>query len=209
MPKVPLYNQNREQLGEIELSEPVFAAEVREHLLYAAVRYQRNKARAGTHSTKQRAEVSGGGRKPWKQKGTGRARQGSTRAPNWRGGGAVFGPRPRSHAFKLNKKVRQAALCSALSRRIAENAVVVLDEFTLAELKTKRVLEFMEKFALADMTLVLGAADARVAKAAGNLKTVTVLPTEGVNVYDVLLRRNLVLTRQAVEGLTRRLGGGE
>lgn len=208
MPKVPVFNSNHDQVGDIDLDDSVFGAEVRDHLLYAAVRYQRAKARSGSHHTKQRAEVSGGGRKPWRQKGTGRARQGSTRSPHWKGGGVVFGPRVRSHAFKLNKKVRALALVSALSRRVAENACVVVDDFTLTETKTKRVVEFMERFAIADMTLVTGSVDSSVDLAARNLKSVTVLPTDGINVYDVLRRRNLVLTRQAVEGLTTRLGRG-
>jgi large subunit ribosomal protein L4 len=207
MPKLPVYNQDRKKVGDIELADAVFGAQVREHLLYAAVRYQRAKARSGTHSTKQRAEVSGGGRKPWKQKGTGRARQGSTRSPQWRGGGVVFGPRPRSHAFKLNKQVRRLALCSALSRRVAENQLFVVEDFQLAEMKTKLVGEFMAKFKLADMTLVLPAKDDRVAVAARNLKTVTVLPSVGLNVYDVLRHGSVVVTRQAVEALTQRLAG--
>jgi large subunit ribosomal protein L4 len=206
MSKIPVYNQQRDQVGEIELPE-VFRAEVRDHLLYAAVRYQRAKARAGTHGTKQRAEVSGGGRKPWKQKGTGRARQGSTRSPHWKGGGVVFGPRPRSHAFKMNKKTRAAALSSALSRRAAENAVVVLDEFVLNEVKTRHVASFMDKFELADMVLVVDDGAGGVSLASRNLQSVTVLPAGGLNVYDVLRRKHLVLTREAVNVLARRFGG--
>lgn len=208
MPKLPIYNQNREKVGDIELAEAVFGTTVREHLLYAAVRFQRAKARSGTHSTKQRAEVSGGGRKPWKQKGTGRARQGSTRSPQWRGGGVVFGPRPRSHAFKLNKRVRRLALCSALSRRVAENALVVVDDFQLAEMKTRLVGDFMTRFELKNMTLVLSTADERVSRAARNLKSVTVLPSIGLNVYDVLRHGTVVVTRQAIDTLTQRLAEG-
>ena len=118
MPTVDVFNVQHDKVGEVELPDSVFGVEVREHLLYAAVRYQRAKARAGTHKVKSRSEVRGGGKKPWRQKGTGRARQGTTRAPQWRGGGVVFGPTVRSHAFKLNKKVRRAALKSALSRRV-------------------------------------------------------------------------------------------
>lgn len=208
MPKLPVYNQNYEQVGDIDLADTVFGTTVREHLLYAAVRYQRAKARSGNHSTKQRAEVSGGGRKPWKQKGTGRARQGSTRSPQWRGGGVVFGPRPRSHAFKLNKRVRRLALCSALSRRVAENQLFVVEDFQLPELKTRLVGEFMSKFAVPSMTLVLATKDERIALAARNLKTVTVLPSVGLNVYDVLRHGTVVVTRQAVELLTQRLAAG-
>src|SRR5690242_6026196 len=124
--KIDIFNLSHETVGSVDLDDAVFGCEVREHLLYAAVRYQRAKARAGTHKAKERAEVRGGGRKPWRQKGTGRARQGHTRSPQWRGGGVVFGPRVRSHAFKLNKKVRALALKSAISRRVQENALFVL-----------------------------------------------------------------------------------
>src|SRR5688572_12786240 len=133
MPKIDIYNPDKKKVGELELADAVFGTEIREHLLYAAVRYQRAKARAGTHQSKRRSDVRGGGRKPWKQKGTGRARQGSTRSPQWRGGGTVFGPVVRSHATKLNKQVRAAALRSALTRRVQEGALVVLDDFALPE----------------------------------------------------------------------------
>lgn len=202
--KIDLYNPNHEKVGQIDLADAVFGAEVKEHLLYAAVRYQRNGARQGSHKVKQRAEVRGGGRKPWRQKGTGRARQGSTRSPQWKGGGVVHGPHVRSHAFKLNKKVRQLALTSALSRRVQENAVVVLDAFELAEFKTRQVVDFMTRFGLAD-ALIVAARDEKLERSARNLPTVTMLPPEGLNVYDVLRRRNLVITRAAVDAVTARL----
>lgn len=206
MPKIDIYNPSRKKVGELELDDAVFGSEVREHLLYAAVRYQRSKARAGTHATKERSAVSGGGRKPWRQKGTGRARQGSTRSPQWRGGGVVFGPRVRSHAFKLNKRVRTLALCSALSRRVQENAVVVLDGFELDAIKTRQVVDFMSRFELGDMLLVAGR-DEKLERSARNIPSVTLLPPEGLNVFDVLKRRNLVLTKAAVEAVTARLAG--
>ena len=202
--KIDVFDTNRQKVGDLDLDEAVFGAEVKEHLLYSVVRYQRAAARAGTHKAKERAEVSGGGKKPWRQKGTGRARQGSSRSPHWRGGGVVFGPRVRSHAFKLNKKVRQLALKSALSRRAQENALVVLDGFELAAPKTRQVAEFMERFQLADMVLVAARSD-NLEKSARNLSTVTLLPPEGLNVYDVLRRRNLVLTRDAIAAVTDRL----
>lgn len=205
--KIDVYNPAREKVGEMDLADAVFGAEVREHLLYAAVRYQRAGARAGTHSVKERAEVSGGGRKPWRQKGTGRARQGSTRAPHWRGGGVTFGPQVRSHAFKLNKKVRQLALVSALSRRVQDNTVVVLDAFDLPEIKTRQVAEFMRRFEIGDMLLV-AVRDEKLERSARNLPNVTTLPPEGVNVYDVLRRRNLVITRAAVDAVTNRITSG-
>lgn len=207
MPTVDVYNQNREKVASIALDERVFGAEVKEHLFYAIVRYQLAKKRAGTHSTKGRAEISGGGKKPWKQKGTGRARQGSTRSPQWRGGGVVFGPKPRAHDFKLNKKVRAAALRSALSRRVEESALVILDDLKLAEIKTRLVTDFMSKFELGEALFVLTARDEVVEKSARNLQNVTVLPVEGLNVYDVLNHRNLVMTRGAIEAVSARLGG--
>lgn len=207
MPTLNVFNQNREKMGDIVLDDAVFGGDVKDHLLYAAVRYQMAKRRQGTHKVKERAEVRGGGKKPYKQKGTGRARQGTTRAPQWRGGGVVFGPRPRSHEFKLNKKVRRSALCSALSKRALDNAITVIDEIALAEAKTKQVVDLLARFELGDTLIVLGSDNKNLALSARNLPNVTVLSAEGVNVYDVLLRSNLVLTRDAVSALTTRLGG--
>jgi large subunit ribosomal protein L4 len=205
MPTVDVFNVNREKVGSFDLLDAVFGADVKEHLLYAVVRYQRAAARQGTHKAKERAEVRGGGKKPWRQKGTGRARQGSTRSPQWRGGGVVFGPRVRSHAFKLNRKVRQAALCSALSRRCGESRVIVLDSVTFDAPKTKNVVTLMERFELGDMLLVANP-DETVSKSARNLQGVTLLPPEGVNVYDVLRRSCIVVTKDAAEALHARLG---
>lgn len=204
MATIDMFNTERSKVGEIELHDSVFGAEVREHLLYAAVRYQRAKRRAGTHKVKERAEVRGGGRKPWRQKGTGRARQGSIRSPQWRGGGVVFGPRVRSHAFKLNRKVRRLALVSALSRRASESALVVLDKFELEQIKTRLVADFQQRFEI-DTMLVVAPRDEVLYKSARNLAGVTVLPPEGVNVYDILRHKSLVMTKDAVEALTARL----
>ncbi len=206
MPTIDVHNAEGKKVSTVDLSEAVFGVEVKEHLLYAAVRYQRAKARAGTHKAKERAEVRGGGKKPFRQKGTGRARAGTTRAPHWRGGGVVFGPRVRSHAHKLNKKVRRAALCSALSRRAEDNAIVVLDGLTLPEPKTRQVTDFMKRFELRDMLLIISGRDENLLKSTRNLPNVTVLLTEGLNVYDVLHRDNLVLTQDAVDAVTARLG---
>ena len=205
MPTIDVHNASGKKVSTIDLPEEIFGADVKEHLLYAAVRYQRAKARAGTHKTKERAEVRGGGRKPFRQKGTGRARAGTTRAPQWRGGGTVFGPRVRSHAHKLNKRVRRQALVSALSRRCSENKVLVLDELSFPEKKTRQVLDLMKAFELENMLLV-SARDENIEKSAGNLRNVTVLSPEGVNVYDILLRDNLVLTKDAVAAIAGRLG---
>lgn len=206
MPTIDVYNASGKKVSSFELPEAVFGADVKEHLLYAAVRFQRAKARAGTHKTKERAEVRGGGRKPWRQKGTGRARQGSIRSPQWRGGGVVFGPRVRSHAHKMNKRVRRQALISALSRRCEENRIVVLDDLAFPEKKTRQVLGLMKAFDLKDMLLVLEGRNDNVETSARNLQDVTVLPTAGVNVYDILRRENLVLTQSAVTSLVDRLG---
>jgi large subunit ribosomal protein L4 len=207
MPTVDVYNQSREKVDELALSDAVFAAPVKEEILFATVRYQLAKKRQGTHKAKGRAQVRGGGRKPWRQKGTGRARQGSIRSPQWRGGGVVHGPTPRSYAFKLNKKVRRAALRGALSKRVTEGSVVILDDLELPEIKTRLVKQFLETFELEDALLVMHERDEKVALSARNLPNVTYLPVEGVNVRDVLHRRTLVLTRAAAEALTQRLGG--
>lgn len=205
--KIDVFDTNRQKVGDVDLDDAVYGVEVREHLLYAAVRYQQAKARSGTHKAKERAEVRGGGRKPWRQKGTGRARQGSTRAPHWRGGGVVFGPVVRSHAFKLNKRVRQLALQSAIVRRIQDKSLVVLDDFPCDAPKTKVVAAFMRRFEIADMVLVAGRSEA-LAKSARNVPTVTLLPAEGLNVYDVLRRKNLVVTKAALAAVTDRLRAG-
>lgn len=206
MPTVDVYNQEREKVADIELDDRIFGSEVNENLMFAMVRYQLAKRRQGTHKAKERSDVRGGGAKPYRQKGTGRARQGTIRAPQWRGGGIVHGPRPRSHAFKLNKKVRRAALRSALSRRVEEDAVVVIEDLKLPEIKTKQVVELLKRFELDDALLVLAEKDDIVVRSARNLRELTVLPPEGVNVYDILSRKSLVLTQGAVQALTKRLG---
>jgi large subunit ribosomal protein L4 len=204
---VDVYNLQREKVGQVELDARVFGAPVKEHLLWAVVRYQLAARRAGTHATKGRSDVAGGGKKPFKQKGTGRARQGSSRAPHMRGGGVVHGPQPRSHAFKINKKVRAAALRSALSRRASESRVTVLDTLALDAAKTKLVAGFMTRFDLPDMLVVVGPNDNAFALAARNIPRVTVLPAEGLNVYDVLRRNNLVITPGGLDAVTARLAG--
>ena len=205
MPTIEVYNTMREQVGSLDLDEQVFGDEVREHLFHAAVRYQLAKRRAGTHSTKTRSEVSGGGKKPFRQKGTGRARQGSRRAPHFRGGGVVHGPQPRSHAHKLSKRIRRAALRAALSRRCQEQALTVFSEFDLPEIKTKGFVAVMNRFGFEDLLLVVPEKDERVALSARNIPRVTILPVEGLNVYDILKHRNLAMTSAAVERVVARL----
>ncbi len=206
MPVVDVYNQNREKVAELELDVAVFDADVKEHLLHAAVRYQLNKRRRGTHAVKRRSDVRGGGAKPWRQKGTGRARAGTSRSPLWRGGGVVFGPEPRSHAVKLNKQVRRAALRGAISRRVQEKKLVILDQLSFPEIKTRQVAELLERFELDSAVIVLSSKDEVVVRSARNIPGITVLPAEGLNVYDVLLRDNLVMTQDAVSAVTERLG---
>lgn len=207
MATLDVYSMDKKKVGTIDLDSSVFAAESKSHLLHAAVRYQLAKRRQGTHAVKRRSDVRGGGRKPYKQKGTGRARQGTIRAPQWRGGGVVFGPEPRDHTIGMNKKERRTAIRVALSKRVADDAVLVLDKFELPEFKTKQVIEFLERFELGNALLVVTEVDEKVIRSARNLKNITVVPTIGVNVYDVLRRDNLVITQEAVEALTQRLAG--
>jgi len=210
MPTLPVYNINKEELEQIELSDSIFGVEVREGLFYDAVRYQLAKRRSGTHAVKSRSQVSGGGKKPFRQKGTGRARAGTTRAVHWRGGGVVHGPRVRSHAHKLNKKTRQAALKAALSRRCEEGSLTVFDAFQMEKPKTKDFLSVLNTFGVQDSLLLITGADNNkddaVFLSARNIKNVKVLSVEGLNVYDILKHQNLALTKSAVAAVTERLG---
>lgn len=194
--------------GSVELDPVVFEAAVKPHLFHAEVRRQLAARRAGTHSTKNRAFVSGGGIKPWRQKGTGRARQGSIRAPQWAGGGVVFGPVPRSHEHDLPKKMRRAALRSALSLRLREGALTVIEALALEAPKTRLLLDALRGLGLGEASvLVVAAADEKLELAARNLPRVDVLRPEGLNVYSVLQRERLVVTRDALAAIHARLGG--
>lgn len=206
MPKVDVYNTDKKKVGEVDLADAIFGTEVKEHLFHAAVRYQMAARRAGTHQVKGRTQVSGGGKKPYRQKGTGRARQGTRRAVQFRGGGVVHGPTTRSHAHNLPKKVRKAALKSALSRRAEENALTIFEAFELSEIKTKAFADVMNKFEFEDLLLVLSERDETVMKSARNISGVKVLPVEGLNVYDILDHKNLALTSSAVDAVVARLG---
>lgn len=200
MPKVALYNQNGENIGEIELNDAVFGIEPNKHVLFEAVIMQRASLRQGTHKTKNRAEVSGGGRKPWRQKGTGRARQGSIRSPQWRGGGVVFGPVPRSYSYKLPKKVRRLAIKSALSSKVLENNIVVLDNLALEAPKTKEMVKILNNLSVDRKALIVTAdANENVILSARNIPGVTVVTASGINVLDVLNHDKLVITKAAVE----------
>ncbi|HJO25207.1 MAG: 50S ribosomal protein L4 [Myxococcota bacterium] len=209
MATIDVVTQANGKAGTVELDSAVFEAPVKPHLFHAEVRRQLAARRSGTHSTKNRAAVSGGGSKPWRQKGTGRARQGTNRAPQWKGGGAVFGPVPRHHVHELPKKVRRAALRGALSARLAEGAVKVVESLELGEYKTRRVVELLVGLELAgeSVLVVIEAADAHFEKSARNLPGVTVLRAAGVNVYDVLRHNRLLMTKAGAAAVANRLGG--
>jgi large subunit ribosomal protein L4 len=200
MPKVTLFNQTGSQVGEIELAEAIFGIEPNEAVLFDAVIMQRASLRQGTHKVKNRSEVRGGGRKPWRQKGTGRARQGSIRSPQWRGGGIVFGPTPRSYTYKLNKKVRRLAIKSALSTKVLESNVIVLEDLVLNAPKTKDMVAVLKGLAIEKKALVVTAdVNEAVELSARNIQGLTVVTANGVNVLDVLGHEKLVLTKAAVE----------
>jgi large subunit ribosomal protein L4 len=208
-PTVEVVTLSNAKADTLALDPSIFAAAVKPHLFHAEVRRQLAKRRAGTHSTKNRHTVSGGGAKPWRQKGTGRARQGSTRSPQWAGGGVVFGPVPRSHEHVLPKKVRRAALRSALSLRASEDAVRVVNAFELDTIKTKRVVEVLKALGLGDASVlvVLAEPNAAVERSARNLPRVSVIRAEGLNVHDVLRHSHLLFTRAGLEQLQERLRG--
>lgn len=208
MPKVAVYNTKGEQVGDLELSDAVFGVEVNEALVHqAVVRYLANQ-RQGTVSTKTRGEVSGGGRKPWRQKGTGRARQGSIRAPQWVGGGTVFGPKPRDYRQAMPKKARRAALRSALSGKVASGELLVLDELKLEQPKTKQVVEVLEKLSAGDTTalFVTGDLDRNVVLSTRNIPGVGATRASDLNVYDVVAHGRLIATRDAIAKIEEALG---
>ncbi|MFC0274137.1 50S ribosomal protein L4 [Metabacillus herbersteinensis] len=200
MPKVALFNQNGSNVGEIELNESVFGIEPNQHVLFEAVIMQRASLRQGTHKVKNRSEVAGGGRKPWRQKGTGRARQGSIRSPQWRGGGVVFGPTPRSYAYKLPKKVRRLAIKSALSSKVLDNNIVVLEDLALNAPKTKDMFTVLNGLSVERKALIVTAdTNENVALSARNIPGVTVVTANGISVLDVLNHDKLIITKAAVE----------
>ena len=201
MANVSVYNIEGKEVGSIELNDAVFGVEVNEHLVHMAVVNQLANNRQGTQSAKTRSEVSGGGRKPWRQKGTGHARQGSTRAPQWTGGGIVFAPKPRDYSFKMNKKEKRIALLSALSSKVADNKIVVLDEFKLDEIKTKKFVEVMNNLKVENALVVLEGENKNVVLSGRNIPSVKVTATNEINTYDVLKYTTLVVTKAAVEKL--------
>ena len=201
MANVAVYNMEGKEVGSLELNDAIFGVEVNEHLVHMAVLQQLANNRQGTQKAKTRSEVSGGGRKPWRQKGTGHARQGSTRSPQWTGGGVVFAPKPRDYSFKMNKKEKRAALCSALSSKVAESQIIVLDEFKLDEIKTKKFVEVMNNLKASKALVVLEGENKNVVLSGRNIPTVKVTATNEINTYDVLKYETLVVTKAAVEKL--------
>ena len=201
MANVSVYNMEGKEVGTMELSDAVFGVEVNEHLVHLAVVQQLANNRQGTQKAKTRSEVSGGGRKPWRQKGTGHARQGSTRSPQWTGGGVVFAPKPRDYSFKMNKKEKRIALLSALSSKVADNKIVVLDAFNLDEVKTKKFAEVMSNLKVDKALVVIEGENKNVVLSGRNIPTVKVSATNEINTYDVLKYETLVVTKAAVEKL--------
>ena len=198
MANVSVFNMAGKEVGTIELNDAVFGVEVNEHLVHLAVVQQLANNRQGTQKAKTRSEVSGGGKKPWRQKGTGHARQGSTRAPHFTGGGVVFAPTPRDYSFKLNKKEKRAALLSALTNAVVENKLVVVDELKFEEIKTKAFAEVMKNLNVEKGLVVLAENDANVVMSARNMATVDTTLTNELNVFDLMKAKKVVLTKDAV-----------
>lgn len=207
MPKVALFNQAGSQVGEVELKDSVFGIEPNQHVLFDAILMQRASLRQGTHKVKNRSEVSGGGKKPWRQKGTGRARQGSIRSPQWRGGGTVFGPVPRSYSYKLPKKVRRLAIKSALSSKVKEANILVLESLSFDAPKTKEFAAVLKNLSVSKKALVVtDGSDVNVALSARNIPGITVVEANGINVLDVVSHDQLIITKAAVEKVEEVLG---
>ena len=198
MEKIALLNLKGEKVKDIKLNENVFGVEPNKNVLYDAVILTRACLRQGTHDTKNRAEVRGGGRKPWRQKGTGHARQGSTRAPQWTGGGVVFAPTPRDYSFKLNKKEKRAALKSALTSRVLENKFIVLDEMNFGEIKTKNFQNMLNNLSVAKALVVVEEGNTNAVLSARNIPTVKTAGTNTINVYDILKYNTVIVTKAAV-----------
>ena len=198
MANVTVYNMEGNEVGTMELNDAVFGAPINEHLVHLAVVQQLANNRQGTQKAKTRSEVSGGGRKPWRQKGTGHARQGSTRAPQWTGGGVVFAPVPRDYSFKMNKKEKQAALRSVLTDKVQNNKLIVVDELKMDEIKTKKFVEVLANIKAEKALVVLGEKDKNVMCSARNIEDTKMALPETINVYDIMKAGTLVLTKDAV-----------
>ena len=201
MANVSVYNMEGKEVGTMELNDAVFGVEVNEHLVHMAVLQQLANNRQGTQKAKTRSEVSGGGRKPWRQKGTGHARQGSTRAPQWTGGGVVFAPVPRDYSFKMNKKEKRAALKSVLTAKVQENKVVILDELKFDDIKTKAMVNVLNNVKAEKAIVVLKENDEKVMLSARNIADVQTSLVNTINVYDILKHNTLVMTKDAVQAI--------
>ena len=201
MANVSVYNMEGKEVGTMELNDAVFGVEVNEHLVHMAVLQQLANNRQGTQKAKTRSEVSGGGRKPWRQKGTGHARQGSTRAPQWTGGGVVFAPVPRDYSFKMNKKEKRAAIKSVLTAKVQENKVVILDELKFDEIKTKAMVNVLNNVKAEKAIVVLKENDEKVVLSARNIAGVQTSLVNTINVYDILKHNTLVMTKEAVQAI--------
>ncbi len=205
MSTVDVVNTKNEKVGEIELSEKIFDLQVKEHVLHDVVRQQRAAKRAGNACTKTRVEVRGGGSKPWRQKGTGRARAGTNTSPIWRGGGVTFGPKPREYSFKLNRKVKKQAIAMAMSARLREGNLVVVDDFVMDAIKTKDFVNIMKGFEFENCLLITEGKNENLSKSARNVNGFKVMSSDGLNVYDILLHKKLMLVKPAIEGIEKRL----
>lgn len=201
MANVSVYNMEGKEVGTLELNDAVFGVEVNEHLVHLAVVAQLANKRQGTQKAKTRSEVSGGGRKPWRQKGTGHARQGSTRSPQWKGGGVVFAPTPRDYTIRLNKKEKRAALKSALTSRVQDNKFIVVDEFKFDEIKTKKFQNVMDNLKVSKALVVLGDNDQNTVLSARNIAGVKTSQVGSINVYDILKYNTVVATKAAVASI--------
>lgn len=198
MPQLDVYNLDKGKVGSIDLDPAIFEVPVRKHLLHTVVSWQLTKRRAGTSSTKERGEVSGGGKKPWKQKHLGRARQGSIRAPQWRKGAIIFGPKPKDWSYSLNKKSKRQALLSSLSLKYSEGRMLALNEINLPAVKTKQVADFIKKFELKSALIIVGSDNGNLLKSSRNIPNVKVIKIDGINVYDILRFDTLVMTEQSL-----------
>jgi len=204
MPELEVFDLKKKKKGKVDLPDDIFAAKVNEYVIQEVVKMQLNRRRAGTAAVKERNDVMGGGKKPYRQKGTGRARQGSIRSPLWAGGGTTFGPRPRSYDFRPPARVRKAALRSALSLCCRESRITVLADFNIDQGKTREVHKVMKTFALPSALIVDEKGNGNLLRGIRNLEGFTYLPPEGLNVYDILRHEHLVLTRKGLEGIVRR-----
>ena len=205
MPTVDVFNLDSEVTGQLELSDAIFGVPVKSHVLHEVVIYQLAKRRAGTAKTKGRSEVRGGGKKPWRQKGTGRARAGTSRSPIWRGGGTIHGPQPRDYEMRIPKKVRRLALKMALSQKVLDESFKVIDPFKLDRIKTKDFVDLLDRFELGKTLVVLPEPDEIIEKSARNVPNVKVLRSEGLNVYDLLDHHAVILSRECVSRIEEAL----